>query len=903
MRPINLKIKGINSYVTEQEVCFDKLSETNLFGVFGETGSGKTTILDAIVIALYGTSDRESIPNMINVNSNSAYIKFEFEMVTPSETKRYIVNRDYKVRKSGVKSEAILIDAKTNAVLAEMTDKVNDAVLKIIGVGKKEFLKCIALPQGEFANFLLDTPANRKKTIAKLFNLENFGSNLQEKLKARRDVVTLQKLSLQEKISIYGDVSNEKLMLLEEDCEQKRTALDNLRKEIVKNKMEYEVLCNDYDLNCKLIESMSALSLKKSEIDEINYLKRQVDYTKKYGDFILYYNKQQTLATESQTLTEQLKDYKKDLLAKNKNLESNTEKIAKLKEVKKNNDLSLKNLQSAIKDYNGYNIKIESAEAKKRELLQEIDTLFSAIDALKANLSDYKQQVQQNATEYKKLERSIFDNMDVLDKLREVKALQTTESFLDYINYLKGIISPDSLQEVYQYDIFEEVNNLIASMNDFDLRTRKDIAQLQQDYNTLLRYNSSLEDLQTKLENKNTDLNLLCDKIQTNIDNSKKLILVSETQIIEKESLIQSYQNSIKNLDIEIVNYKILIKSLKGIDKYKLLEQSNEQLASELEALAEEVATQTEERNNLLVNIELNTFALASYKEQLAEVKKAIKKLGISAEGNDNIEDVNLYLSDDELKRAEQRIEQYEKDLTLLTNKVQEYKTACKNTGVTKEVVKNALNELNLCEVKERETSVELALNIQLIEQLKTNAKKVEELEKELKEVNSKLNTISALAGLLGNGALLDYVSEEYMYLITEFSNKYVYDISKGKYLLKYDGEFYVLDNFNGGISRGVKTLSGGERFIISLSLALGISQSIATNNNKNFNFFFIDEGFGSLSDGYVENVLQAFDTLIKLNFTVGFISHVEKMQNYINNRIIVTKKNNDEGSIIKQYY
>ena len=108
---------------------------------------------------------------------------------------------------------------------------------------------------------------------------------------------------------------------------------------------------------------------------------------------------------------------------------------------------------------------------------------------------------------------------------------------------------------------------------------------------------------------------------------------------------------------------------------------------------------------------------------------------------------------------------------------------------------------------------------------------------------------------------------------------------------------------FNGGIKRSVKTLSGGERFIVSLSLALGISQSIAVNNDKNFNFFFIDEGFGNLSENYIEKVLQSFDALINLNFTVGFITHVEKMQYYLNSKIIVTKDNTDEGSKIEEYY
>ncbi|MBR4745215.1 MAG: DNA repair protein, partial [Clostridia bacterium] len=159
------------------------------------------------------------------------------------------------------------------------------------------------------------------------------------------------------------------------------------------------------------------------------------------------------------------------------------------------------------------------------------------------------------------------------------------------------------------------------------------------------------------------------------------------------------------------------------------------------------------------------------------------------------------------------------------------------------------------------------------------------------------------LSALITGGGLLEYVAEEYMSLITEFANKFVYQISKGKYLLRYNGEFFVLDNFNGGIPRGVKTLSGGERFIISLSLALGISQSISVNNNRAFNFFFIDEGFGSLSDDYIENVLNSFNELIKLDFTVGFITHVDRMQEFINNRIIVTKPNNEIGTQIKQYF
>ena len=215
MRPIHLTIKGINSYASEQKINFEKISALNLFGIFGETGSGKTTILDAIVMALYGTSERDTTQNIINVNLSDAYIIFEFEMVEGDKKVRYKVRRDYKLRPSGLKTDAILFNAKTNLVLAERTEEVNERILKIIRVAKKEFLKCIALPQGEFDNFLGDTPMNRKRTIAKLFNLEQFGQELNEKLKKRKDIATLQKLALEEKILIYKDVSDENLAQLE----------------------------------------------------------------------------------------------------------------------------------------------------------------------------------------------------------------------------------------------------------------------------------------------------------------------------------------------------------------------------------------------------------------------------------------------------------------------------------------------------------------------------------------------------------------------------------------------------------------------------------------------------------------------------------------------------------------
>ena len=253
MRPINLKIKGINSYVNEQVIDFDKLSVSKLFGIFGETGSGKTTILDSIIIALYGSSDREIIPNIINVNCQKAYIYFTFKVENGEDEQTYIVKRDYTVRKSGIKSDAILMDSN-NKVLAEQPEQVNDVILGLIGVGKKEFQKCIALPQGEFDRFLTDTPANRKKTIAKLFNLEMFGAELQEKIKHHKDMINLSKLNVEDRLSNFSDINDEGLEELRHNLNENQRLLNETTEEIKNKKSNFEVLKKDYEINSKVLE-------------------------------------------------------------------------------------------------------------------------------------------------------------------------------------------------------------------------------------------------------------------------------------------------------------------------------------------------------------------------------------------------------------------------------------------------------------------------------------------------------------------------------------------------------------------------------------------------------------------------------------------------------------------------
>jgi len=114
------------------------------------------------------------------------------------------------------------------------------------------------------------------------------------------------------------------------------------------------------------------------------------------------------------------------------------------------------------------------------------------------------------------------------------------------------------------------------------------------------------------------------------------------------------------------------------------------------------------------------------------------------------------------------------------------------------------------------------------------------------------------------------------------------------------DNTFVVRDYMNEGKTRSVKTLSGGQTFQASLSLALSLADSIHAQSGTSENFFFLDEGFGSLDKDTLSVVFESLKALRKENRIVGFISHVEEMQQQIETYIRVVNRE-DKGSLIKR--
>ena len=177
---------------------------------------------------------------------------------------------------------------------------------------------------------------------------------------------------------------------------------------------------------------------------------------------------------------------------------------------------------------------------------------------------------------------------------------------------------------------------------------------------------------------------------------------------------------------------------------------------------------------------------------------------------------------------------------------------------------------------------------------------KYQQLGKELAIKQKELTLCEELRSLLKGSKLLEFIASEYLQEVCVAASRTLLSLTSGRYFLKYtDKEFKVGDNLDGGNFRAVKTLSGGETFLVSLSLALSLSGAICQKSLRPIEFFFLDEGFGTLDGKLVDTVMDVLGKLSK-EFSIGLISHVEELKHRIENKILVTGANERHGSQVR---
>jgi exonuclease SbcC len=168
MRPITLELSGFGTFRNPTVVSFD---DANYFALMGPTGSGKSTIIDAICFALYGSVPRYENENLvapvISQGGLEARVRLDFAIGARTYTAVRVVRRSGKG--ATTKEARLELDGE---VLAGTADELSEEIKRLVGLSFGQFTKCVVLPQGEFARFLHDKPAARQDLLVRLLNLD-----------------------------------------------------------------------------------------------------------------------------------------------------------------------------------------------------------------------------------------------------------------------------------------------------------------------------------------------------------------------------------------------------------------------------------------------------------------------------------------------------------------------------------------------------------------------------------------------------------------------------------------------------------------------------------------------------------------------------------------------------------
>lgn len=567
MKPIKLELMGLNSYTDKQTIDFEKLTSRGLFGIFGNTGSGKSTILDAITIALYGDISRDTT-DYINSSCDKAIVKYEFEIGSKNNRKRYFVERTIKNSATGgTKTSRVLLgeikDSGDLNVLADKVGEVKSKIQDIIGLTSDDFTRSVVLPQGKFSEFLKLQDRDRRKMLERIFNLEKYGEKLSNKVKARRNEAKEKMTSLNGKLSQHEGITEE---LYDETREE---LLQSKKMEKVKNE-DLAIAEKEFEENKIVFEDQKSLQKyidRKSQIDlkekEINIKRESIERSERGETIIPHIN---------------------DIKILEKDIYENSNEVQRLEgiitNIKKEIDLLSIRYEDAKKEKNE---KIPLLIEEKGKLQRGIE-LEEKIEILNSSIKELKKEIDIETKEKEELTKLITDLQNQVDS--KYKKIQDNNKNIESLRISTQL--KESIFEAYNKE--EELKKIGAE---------------REENKTLLKdVNKRIEDLRFKnidVEKNKSSVNV---KLKRLLDHQETLnrSCPGDNKIILSE---KEYLHNLKSRLENTKDYEKQINSIKDdLNKNEKSKFDNQRYLNEssikLERINKAIDDLKEEQRNLI---------------------------------------------------------------------------------------------------------------------------------------------------------------------------------------------------------------------------------------------------------------------------------------------------------------
>ncbi|MCH7397617.1 SMC family ATPase [Belliella sp. DSM 107340] len=584
MIPIKLEIQGLYSYKEKQTIEFDQLTAAGLFGIFGAVGSGKSSILEAVLLALYGSterlSDRGEKNSMVNLQSESLLINFEFKAGKNNRSTyiaRYSAKRNPK-KFDDVKPAEHTFYLKTDSDLEPLTIRGEE----ILGMKKEHFKQTVIIPQGKFKEFIDLTPGPRAEMMKELFGLERF--DLSHKTSSLLKNVMHEKTIQKTHLDILEGYTDE--LLEEKEKEIKRIAdqAGVLEKEFqiadttFKKQEQIQTLFLSLQ---KFQREYSDLEAKKPEIEEKktiykDFLKAKT-YLKPVWDQIEEKNKEIEKHKVSLIDCERFREnYIQEI--KQKELEE-----ADLKEKankKSERESKIRDLEK-VKEIQEIQQKIKESEKKIEVIEPTLETKKSAQLALEAKINSLEEELDKNqipdSNQLAELKSAVKDwetwTKSKKDSNAQIEDLETSvKSLQNVIDSIKEKIPPqESTFDSWMATLKNKIKDLEIERN--KLTQKKGLnahIHLLEDGNPCplcgsLSHPNPLSDdaedhyfsqIEFEIEKTKNHLEEVMTLSQKLVESNFKKETF-EQQLQSKKSDLQSFENQIKDLEQSLKQQKL----------------------------------------------------------------------------------------------------------------------------------------------------------------------------------------------------------------------------------------------------------------------------------------------------------------------------------------------------------
>ena len=912
MRPLKLSLSGFTCFKEPLELDFAGLE---LFAIIGQTGAGKSSILDAITYALFGETSRlgsKGLEALVSLGASSMYAVLEFEA---SDGRCYRVSRVWSRRASEKALRFELLEGSRVSTVAEgvKIKDVESAIVSVVGLDFAGFTRAILLPQGEFDRFLRGNAADRRNLLKGLLGLERFEMMMKRAGEIAGDAKG--RLSaLQSLLQDAAGVTSDALEVQHSSLEETRIALSAARSGLEGQRVEVEAARAVQKIGLDLGTATRDLEVWQGRAAQVSVARERVTKARRVAAVLpvlasferaakLEGNAQSDLEKREMLLTQLRGRHADALEGQQRAVEAALEivdldvSIADLNQAKPALE-RLRAVGGTLRDADPHQTWNEARFAQLEGLRNQV-TLLKRLHKDVRDASSQRVAGEREAAQATKAIEATTAQLEALktEGMQIGASEKTLETALTAAR-LEGLVA----QVVQGLEIGDpcpvcgdpltvipdaghsKVPQLEAQLK----ATREQLLELRGQYKatqeTAKNHAQNLEKikrLQAELETRSSALSAELAALEREFKNAIGATDDSVSAVQDaRAALIAGLAAEVAALtggaDIEGQLIALGKKKRQLEDAQRSADKAMSEARAGLEAgiagLESAAALLTERRSEA--------------SELKADLETALQKAGCATAPEARA----AALGDDELQRLEGFEREYNNQLHSLKTRTLELREALNGQTPLSSEAFTAL-ETNL---RDLETQV-LTLNRseaqlqQIIADLQTRLRDKNRLTSEAATLETRFDVYAALAQDLKGNQFQDYLLGQVQRDLLTRASHVMRQITHDRYTLTLeDGEFCVQDAWNGMESRSVKTLSGGESFIASLSLALALSDYLA--GSKALGALFLDEGFGTLDSEALDAVTLVLETLNTTGRTVGVITHVPSLAERLPNRLMVEK-------------